>query len=104
LEESLAIIALKRRAEIEFYKTMAVINAIITVGNGITKAITQSPDSGSSDALNKTVDVLKEALLPHWAEDTDKRAKEARAKLEEEINRGPLKIQVMSKSKKKRRG
>ena len=81
---------------------MTVVNAIITVGNGIRATVAQSSDSPSSDTLNKSIDALKEALLPHWAEDNDKRAEEAKARLMEEMNRGPLKVQVMSKSKKKR--
>jgi hypothetical protein len=83
-------------------KVMTVINAIITVGNGIRSAVVGSSDPPSSDALNKSIDALKEILLPHWAEDNDKRAEEAKARLMEEMNRGPLKVQVMSKQKKKR--
>jgi hypothetical protein len=82
---------------------MTIVNAIITVGNGIRAALSKSADTPSSDALNKSVDALKEALLPHWAEETDKRAQEARAKLLEEMNRGPLKVQVMGKEKKSKR-
>lgn len=82
---------------------MSIVNAIITVGNGIRSAVANSSDTPSSDALNKSLDALKEMLLPHWAEDNDKRAKEARERLLEEMNRGPLKVQVMGKDKKSKR-
>ena len=82
---------------------MTIVNAIITVGNGIRSTLANSSDTPSSDALNKSIDALKEALLPHWAEENDKRAQEAKAKLLEEMNRGPLKVQVMGKDKKGKR-
>ena len=82
---------------------MTIVNAIITVGNGIRSAVAQSADTPSTDALSKSIDALKEALLPHWAEDTDKRAQEARTRLMAEMDRGPMQVQVMGKEKKGKR-
>ena len=98
------IVAINRRAEAEFLKTMTVVNAIITGCNSVVAAVNKSSEGASSDALNKSLDALKSVLLPHWAEENEARAGEAKKKLMEEMNKGPLKFQVMSNNKKKRRG
>lgn len=97
------IVAINRRAEVEFAKTMVIVNAIISGCNSVSAAVAQSPEGSSSDALNKSLDALKSVLLPQWAEENEQRAGEAKKKLMEEMNRGPLKIQVMTNTKKKRR-
>jgi len=103
LEESLARRAFERNAEIEFLKVMAVCNAIITTGSNIAAAVTKSDMGGSGDALKKSIDALQKMLVPHWAEETDKRAKAAREKLVKEVSRGPLKIKVLGRDKKTRK-
>jgi hypothetical protein len=104
LEEGLAIATINKHAEIEFLKVNAIVNAIIGTGNAIRSTIgTLAGGTGetpSMDALNKTMETLKEALLPHWTEDTEKRSKEAMRKLKQEMDGGPLKVQVMAKPKK----
>lgn len=97
------IAAINRRAEAEYLKVMVIVNAIITGCNSVVAAVSKSPEGSSSDALNKSLDGLKSVLLPQWAEENEQRAGEARKKLMAEMNRGPLKIQVMSNSKKKKR-
>lgn len=52
---------------------MAVINAIITVGNGLISVMTQSNSTSSNDNLNKVMEVLKDAMLPHYAEATKRK-------------------------------
>ena len=82
---------------------MVLVNAILTAGNSVVAAVSKSGESPSSDALNKSLDAFKSVLLPHWAEENEQRAGEAKKRLMEEMGRGPLKIQVMSNAKKKRR-
>ena len=101
LEEGLAVTAINRRAEIEFLKLTVVVNAIISVGNGIVAAISKS-DGSSSDALNKSIDGLKELLLPHWSEEKNRKAAQVRKIMVEELNRGPLKVKVVGDGKKKK--
>lgn len=95
----MAVATINRHAEIEYLKTMTVVNAIMVVGNAIRSTIAGSGETPSSDALDKSLEALKEALLPHWSEDTKKRSAEAMKKLKQEMDGGPLKVQVMAKPK-----
>lgn len=79
------------------------VNAIISVGNSIRSTLANA-DAPGSDALNKSMDALKELLLPHWAEDKTRRAAEAKKVLEREVAGGPLKVKVVGKDKSKTRG
>jgi hypothetical protein len=103
LEESLAIHAINRRAEADFLKVMSIVNAIISTGNSIVSAISKSGDTPSQDSLKNTLDALKSVLLPHLEEDDAKKKEDAKARLMAEMNKGPLKIQVMGKGKDKRK-
>lgn len=78
---------------------MTVCNAIISVGNNIVAAVSKGESQGG-DALKKSIEALQKSLVPHWSEDSDKKAKIARQKLMAEVQRGPLKIKVLSKDKK----
>lgn len=100
LEESLAIIAWKRQAEIEYLKIMAVVNAIIYVGNGIRSALSGDETHGG-DSLKKGLESLEKMLLPHFSEENKDMAEKARRILMKEATRGPLKIRVMEDDKKK---
>lgn len=104
LEESLARQAFERKQEIEFLKIMVMCNAIFSIGNSIISAVSQSEGGSSAgDALKKSIDALQKKLVPHWAEDTDKKAKMAREVLIKEVSRGPLKIKVLKQDRKNRR-
>lgn len=100
----MAIAVLNRNAEIEFLKVNVMVNAIITASNGIRATIASLAGGGgetpSSDALNKSLDALKSAMLPHWDEESKKRSEQALKKLKREMEGGPLKVQVMAKPKK----
>jgi flagellar motor component MotA len=89
-----------RRAEIEYLKLMAVINAIIATGNSIAAAVTGNESSGG-DSVNKTLESLKELLLPHWKEEQDRKAIKAKELLRKEVAGGPIRVQVVGKGKKK---
>ncbi|NDC22649.1 MAG: hypothetical protein EBZ49_00740 [Proteobacteria bacterium] len=73
------------------------------MGNHISGAVTGSDATGGNDALKKSFDAVKEALLPHWAEESERKAQKVKKTLMEEVNRGPLKIKVVGKDKKSRR-
>lgn len=88
--------AINKRAEIEFLKVQVVVNAIINVGNSL------SGGSSGGDAFQKSFDALKGALLPHWAEQTDRKAGAAKQTLMDEVNKGPLKVKVVGKEKRRR--
>jgi hypothetical protein len=102
LEESLARVAFEKHAEIEFLKVMAICNAVMTGSQAIMSQIAGGQNV-STDALKKSIDALQKLLLPHWAEDTKKKAEKAKQTLMREVSRGPLKVKVVSRSKKRRR-
>ena len=94
----MALNAIKRRAEIEYLKLMAVVNAIISVGNHVSAAVTKG-DAGGSDALNKTLDTLRELMFPSIKEEQDLKAKKAKELLAKEMAGGPIKVQVVGKKR-----
>lgn len=72
-------------------------------GNGIVAAISGGGSAPNQDSLSKSLDALKELLLPHWSEDKEKRAKRAQEILKKEVAGGELKVKVVGKDKKQRR-
>lgn len=82
---------------------MAVCNAIISTGNAVASAVTKSESPQGNDALKKSIDAVQKMLVPHWAEDTDRKAKKAREVLTREVARGPLKIKVLGKDRKSKK-
>lgn len=101
-EESLAIVAIQRQAEIEYAKLRAVTNAIISVGNIVAAAITGG-ESGGLDTFNKSMDTVKDALLPQLKEERDKTAARYKKTLQSEMDKGPIKVKVVGRDKKKKR-
>ena len=99
LEEGLATIALNRRAEIEFLKTKVIVNAIITGCRSVMAAIGGGAAS-NSDVLDKSLDGLKEMLLPHYAEERERKVKSIRARLIKETSCAPLKVKIIEQPKK----
>jgi hypothetical protein len=98
LEESLAINAIHQKAELEYLKIMAVVNAIIGVGNQISSSITKSDYTGN-DKLNKVLDTLKEVLLPQYKEEQSRKAAKAKDLLSKEVSGGPIRIKVVGKNR-----
>lgn len=103
MEESLAVAINEHDNEIEYLKLLAVINAIMSVGNSLISAMTGSNSTQSGDNLTKVLDALKDMMLPHYGESTKKRALEVRERIIRESSNGPLKIQVMGRDKNKRK-
>lgn len=81
---------------------MAVVNAILQGANRIQAGMT-GQDAPNGDALRKTLDQVKDMLLPHYAEDTEERATEAKKVLAREVSQGPLKYTVVGGDSKRRR-
>lgn len=103
LEEGLAVAISEHDNEIEYLKLLAIINAIMSVGNSLISVMTQSASTTSSDNLTKVLDALKETMLPHYGEATKKKALEVRERIIRESSKGPIKIQVMGRDKSKRK-
>lgn len=101
LEEGLSTIALNRQAEIEFLKTKVLVNAIITGCSSVMSAVSGGAAT-NSDALDKSLDALKELLLPHYAEERERKVQSVRAKLIKETSGAPLKYKIVEQPKKKR--
>lgn len=96
------MVALQREHELEYLKLMVIVNAIMQVGSNIASALT-SQDSAGGDSLRKSLDALKKHLLPHMAEDVERRAVEAKKMLVEEAKRGPLRYTVVGGDRQRRK-
>jgi hypothetical protein len=103
MEDTFARIGLETERRVEYIKTLAIVNAIISVGNHVVAAITQSPgDAKGGDSVTKTLEALKEMLLPEDKERTESKAQRARRVLEEEATKGPIKFRTMDYGKPKK--
>jgi membrane-bound lytic murein transglycosylase MltF len=71
------------------------------LGNNIKAALGVEGGSGS-ETLKKSLDGYKDSLLPHLAEDLDKKTRDAKAILMKEVSKGPLKYTIVGGNKKKR--
>jgi hypothetical protein len=103
LEETCSRIAIEKERRISFYTTLTLINAIVEVGNGIMEVMSKSSNSqGKKDGLKNSVEALKKMLLPEEVEVGESQARRAQRILKEEVAKGPIKIQSMSKEKKRK--
>jgi len=94
--------AFTRKQNVQFMTTLSIVNAIISVGNNIISAISGGSSSGGSDNLKKTLDSLKDLLLPEDESYKKLRDKKVINKLEAELARGPFKVRPMATSSKSR--
>ena len=90
-----------RNQNIQFMTTLAIVNAIIHIGNSIA-AVVSGGSAGNSDGLKKTLDSLREVLLPEDVQRKESQAERALKVLTEEAAKGPLKVRSMSNSRKAR--
>jgi len=103
-EEAFMIQALIQNSYIEIFKTMSVVNAIILGANGIISALSDGEATPNDSKLKNVLRYLKEMMLPHLREESDKKAAKAKKILEEEQNK-VYKVEKMSQSNAaKRRG
>jgi hypothetical protein len=102
----LAVSAIRKRGEVEFLTLIAVVNAILTAGKTVAAAVTGNESPGT-ETLNKSIAAVKTLLLPHWAEDTERKAQSAKELLMREVAKGPFQIKVVggdiSKKRRNRR-
>lgn len=104
LEEKLARIGLERERRIEYLKTVVMVNAIIGIGNNIAAAVTGSPNNQlGGDKLTKSLELLRDLLVPEEGEQKEEKAKSAREKLEREIAKGPLKVRPIQSGRQRRK-
>lgn len=101
-EEGLAILAIQRRAELEFLKVNTIVKAIISGANIVAAAVTGG-ESGGLDSLNKSIDSLKGFLLPHLREETDRTARRYKETLKAEMDKGPITVKVVGRDKNKKK-
>ena len=103
MESTFANIALERERQIDYAKTTAVVNAIISVGNAVVSAVTGSAGSSDGDKLKKTMDNLRNLMLPELAEKAERDAGRVKTILEREASQGPITLTPMAHKKSKRR-
>lgn len=99
--ESLAIAAHFRTQQIQFMTTLAIVNAIIHIGNSIAATVSGG-SSGNADGLKKTMEALKDLLLPDDVAQKESQAQRALKILTEESTKGPLKVRSMRSTKRSR--
>ena len=103
MEDTFARYGVELERRIEYTKTLAVINAIISVGNHITAAVTGSQGTkDDGDKVTKTMEALKALLVPEVAEKTTRDARRAKELLKREAEGGPIKFQAMAHKKDKK--
>lgn len=83
--------AYHREQSIHFLTTLSIVNAIMQVGNVIVSG--GSSDNGR-DQLKKTMDTLRDLLLPENIAEKESAAQRALALLDKEVAGGPLKVTV----------
>lgn len=99
-EESVFIRYTERRASIEYLKILTIVNAIITAGNNIVAAVSNSDHTPTNDKLKKTFDSLQELLVPHAAEERKKKAQEVQELLKTELDKGAITFRVGQEARK----
>lgn len=85
---------------VRYITTLTIVNAIITVGNQISSAMSSGGGQGSGDALKKTLDELRLLLIPGEKERAAAKIRKVRETLEREASGGTFKIKAMSRGKK----
>lgn len=99
IEDRFARLALERERRASYTQTIVLVNAIMAVGNGIASAVRGTPNESGDDKLKKSLDALREMLLPEDAQRAERRASKARETLDKEISRGPIKVRPMASRK-----
>ena len=84
LEEAFVLRSIGEQGQIEYMKIVAIINAIIMAANGIISAVSDGESTPNNDKLKNVLNSLKDLLIPQLREDTEKKAAQAKAVLEEE--------------------
>lgn len=96
-KESLAMWGYRRELEIQFSSVMALISTITFAGSAI------GGGSPKQDSLNKAIDSLKSLMFPEDEEQKRQQTERFLSIIEEEVSKGPLKVQAMSHKARKRK-
>lgn len=103
--EALAMSAFFRNQNIQFMTTLSIVNAIIHVGNSIAAASSGSnPSSGGADTLKKSMESLRDLLLPEDVNEKESKAERALKMLTEEAAKGPLMVRPKAVTSRKSKG
>ena len=104
-KESLAIAAFNRKQSTHFMTTLSIVNAIISVGNSLISALSGgSSTTSNGDNLKKSLESLKELLLPEDVTEKSRREKRVMDILEAEVASGPLSVRKMGGASLRDRG
>jgi len=103
VKEALAIEAVMHENYTRYLTTLTIVNAIIAVGNTISASVAGGGGGGNSgDAFKKTLDELKNVLMPGEKDRSKQKTDKIKRVLEEEAAKGPIKIKAMGGTKKKK--
>ena len=93
----------RRNQQIEYYKTLAVVQASIYSGNMAAAAAAGDTSSVSVDNVNKALEQLRELLIPELVEDRKQREEKAKKIMDQELSKGSFKVTARTFDKKPRR-
>lgn len=102
-DSTFARIGIERERQVKYTQTIAIVNAIMTMGTAVVSAITQTPNQSSGDKLKKVLDHLRDLLLPELAEQREKDADRVKELLHREVEQGPIKVTPMTRKKSRRK-
>lgn len=92
-----------RKQKIQFMTTLSIVNAIIQVGNTIAAATSGGQaSSGGGDSLKKTMESLRDLLLPEDQIEKESQAEKAMKLLQEEVSKGVLLVKSKAQSRRMR--
>ncbi len=96
----LAVEAIMHENYVRYMTTLTIVNAIIMASSTIQASLTQGSSGDSGKAFKKSLDQLREALIPGEKGRTKKRVGEIKKILEREAAGGAIKVKPMATDKK----
>lgn len=103
-QEAVAMSAFFRNQQIQFMTTLSIVNAIIQVGNSIAASVSGGNSSGGTDNLKKTMESLRDLLLPEDVKEKESKVERALKLLTEEAAKGPLTVRPKAVTSRKSSG
>lgn len=103
LKDLCSRIGMERERLARYSETLAIVNAIISVGNALVATISHTPAQQSVKKGKDVMELLKELLLPQVAENNERDAEKVKARLKAELDKGPFKVRSMAYSKRRGR-
>jgi hypothetical protein len=88
---------------ITYVQTTTIVNAIMHAMNVISSVVAKADSIPGPDGLNDSLSNLLNLLLPDVNDEKDRDAERAKALMQEEIAKGPFKVEGMSYNKPKRK-